>query len=66
MKCEECNKREAVLEWTRDQMNTIRTGFGKINSCRQCFIKNIKGHIEDCKKNLRVQEELLTSDGGRT
>ena len=63
--CEECKKRKAVLEWTRDEMNTLRTGFGKINSCRECYIGNIKKHIKDCKENLKEQEKLLETEGDK-
>ena len=61
MKCEDCKKRESVLTYYDDAL-AYSHGWGKIELCRQCFIKRIEKHIIKCKKQLKEEKELFKKE----
>ena len=62
VKCEECESREAVINFSMEPMLTITHGFGGKQICRKCFIKKIKDHIKDCQEQLNEQEIILEGE----
>jgi cytochrome c len=62
MKCEDCHINEGVLTYSESPMLTITHGWGGRKICRKCFIYRIERHIQDCKKQLREQKELLKEE----
>jgi len=59
VKCKDCKIREGIIYYSSEPMLTLTHGWGGVYICRQCFIKRIKIHIEDCKKQLKEQQILL-------
>jgi len=62
IRCEDCKKREAVLTFSNEPMFAMTHGWGKIEICRQCLIKRIVEHIEQCKRQLKKEKRLLKKE----
>lgn len=62
MKCEVCKKRKAKIKYSDEPTLALTHGFGTLNLCRECFIKKIEKHIENCKKQLKEQKKLLKQE----
>lgn len=62
MKCEICKKRKAIIDYSPEPTFALTHGFGIQHICRQCFIKKIKKHLRDCKKQLQEQKKILAKE----
>jgi len=62
VKCEICKRREAVITYADEPFMAISHGFGKQEICRECFIYKIENHIEDCKKQIKLEKDLLLKE----
>jgi hypothetical protein len=60
--CSDCKKRKAKITYSSEPIMALTHGWGKIEICRQCFIKRIKTHIEECNKQLRDEIRLLEKE----
>lgn len=59
MKCEDCKKRKAVVEYSDEPIFALSHGWGVTSICRQCYIKRIEKGMKSLQENLEKQKELL-------
>lgn len=60
MKCQNCEKREAVVDHCESALDYTH-GFIQ-HFCRECYIKKIEKYIEVCQNNLENQKKLLKEE----
>lgn len=64
MRCQDCNKREAVVKYSDESTFALTHGWGITHICRQCYIKRIEREIKAAKANLEKQKRLIKDETG--
>lgn len=62
MKCDDCKKNEAKLQFADEPMFAITHGFGMKNICRICFINRLRKQLGMIEKQILEQGELMKKE----
>ena len=60
MKCERCQKRKSIIDFTQSTLSYIHGFITKL--CRECYIEIIEEKKKEIDENLIEQKKLLSTE----
>ncbi|KKN17015.1 hypothetical protein LCGC14_0970230 [marine sediment metagenome] len=60
MKCVECKKRKAIIEFSKGYLDWSHGFIKKI--CRECYIEMIEKELKRIKDNLKKEKSILKTE----